>query len=161
MNKLITYSRRYFCSPVSCSFWKERIIHNFENTPLMSTLQAEITDLQHGNITISMPYDKKLSQHNGYLHGGIISSLVDASGGFSAISTFPPHSSGLTVEFKIHFLRPAVGIRFKSVASVIKLGKTLTICDIKFYSIDQDNNEILTAVSLQTIMCLTNKYIQT
>jgi uncharacterized protein (TIGR00369 family) len=62
-----------------------------------------------GEVTIEMPVRADLSQQHGYLHAGVVTSLIDTACGYAALSLMPPDSEVLTVEFKVNFLAPASG----------------------------------------------------
>jgi uncharacterized protein (TIGR00369 family) len=76
-----------------------------------------------------MPYDRRLTQQHGFLHGGIVSAGLDSACGFAALTTLPPESGILTIEFKINLLAPARGERFRFEGNVTKPGRTITVTD--------------------------------
>ena len=63
---------------------------------------------------------------NGTVHGGILCDLADATMGFAFTSLLRPSESGVTVEFKINFLRPVfAGDFIRASAKTLLAGKTL------------------------------------
>ena len=68
-----------------------------------------------------------------------------------------PASTGiLTVEFKTNLLAPARGERFAFRATVVKPGRTLTVCEARAYAM-QDGAETLIATMSGTLMALATR----
>jgi uncharacterized protein (TIGR00369 family) len=80
-------------------------------------------------VTITCGFDDGLTQQHGLFHGGVVASLVDVACGYAALSTMPADREVLTVEFKVHFLKPARTERLIAVGQVVQSGRTLTICE--------------------------------
>jgi uncharacterized protein (TIGR00369 family) len=93
----------------------------------MSTIGATMTAVEPGRIEITMPFRDDLTQHNGYMHAGIVATILDSACGYAALSLMPADVDALTVEYKINLLRPAVGDVLIARALVVKAGKTLTV----------------------------------
>ncbi len=94
----------------------------------MTTLGAELVLVTRGEVQISLPFSKQLSQQHGYVHAGAITSIVDSACGYAALTMAPPDCEVVTAEFKINLLRPAIGDRFLAVGKVQNAGKLLTVC---------------------------------
>src|SRR5580765_6977181 len=85
----------------------ERIRESFDRQGFMRTLGAILESVEPGTVTITCGFDKGLTQQHGLFHGGVVASLVDVACGYAALSVMPADREVLTVEFKIHFLKPA------------------------------------------------------
>ena len=105
----------------------EEVRKSFAAQSIMQLIGAELTRVEPGVVEISLPYRKDLTQQDGFLHAGIITTIADSAAGYAAFSLMPPGSSVLSVEFKVNLLRPAKGERFLARAEVIKPGQTLTV----------------------------------
>jgi len=105
-----------------------RVRSSFHLQQLMMTIGAEMTKVAPGEIHIEMPFSPALTQQHGYIHAGIITSIVDSACGYAAYTLMPAHSGVLTVEYKVNFLRPASGEKFVGIGRVIKPGRNLTVC---------------------------------
>jgi uncharacterized protein (TIGR00369 family) len=81
------------------------------------------------NVTITCGFEERLTQQHGLLHGGLLATLVDVACGYAALSVMPADREVLTVEFKIHFLKPAKTERVFAVGQVVQAGWTLTVCE--------------------------------
>src|SRR4249920_4149720 len=107
----------------------ERIRQSFDRQGFMRTLGATLESVESGTVTISSGFDERLTQQHGLLHGGVLASLVDVACGYAALSVMPADREVLTVEFKIHFLKPAKTDRLIVVGQVVQAGRTLTVCE--------------------------------
>jgi uncharacterized protein (TIGR00369 family) len=125
----------------------------FDGQPAMRTLGISIAALDAGEAELSMPYSASLAQHSGFIHAGIITTALDTACGMAAFTLRPPQSGILTVEFKTNLLNPAKGERFRFRASVVKPGRTPTVCEAKAFAI-QDGIETLVAAMAGTLMAL-------
>ena len=101
---------------------------SFEKQRFMSTLGAELACLQPGEVIIELPFSPGLTQQHGFLHAGVVASIVDSACGYAALTLMRNDAAVLTVEFKINLLRPASGTRFRATGKVLKAGKTLSVC---------------------------------
>ena len=118
---------------------------------LMATLGAEVTYVVPGACDIAVAFHPGLSQHHGFFHAGVTSSIADTSAGFAAFTLFQPGASVLTVEFKINLIAPAQGQRMIARGRVEKSGRTLTICRADVVCV-QDGIETPVALGLFTLM---------
>lgn len=106
----------------------QNIYQSFAAQGLMQTLGAELIHVSQGEVHIAMHPRPELSQQHGYIHAGALTSIVDSACGYAALTVAPPGCEILTVEFKVNFMRPAVADRFVAIGRVMKVGKTLTVC---------------------------------
>lgn len=107
-------------------------------------LEAVLTDSQYHqflgfrleefgdqSITIRLPYNELFytsADADGYIHGGMISTLIDVAG-YYAIFRFLNRPVP-TVDLHINFLRPGRAGDLLATATVVKLGRTVSIADI-------------------------------
>jgi len=95
----------------------------------MRTIGAVLESVEPGTVTITCPFGEGLTQQHGLLHGGVVASLADVACGYAALSMMPADREVLTVEFKVHFLKPANTDRIVAVGRVLQSGRTLTVCE--------------------------------
>jgi uncharacterized protein (TIGR00369 family) len=125
----------------------------FAAQPAMRTLGISLLRLEPGEVELSMVYSPELTQQNGFVHAGIITAGLDNACGIAAFTLMPKGSGILTVEFKTNLLAPAKGARFFFRASVIKPGRTLTVCEARAFAEDQ-GTETLIATMTGTLMAI-------
>lgn len=106
----------------------DRIASSFAAQGLMETLGAQLVLAQDGEVHIVLPFSKHLSQQHGYVHAGAITSVVDSACGYAALTKAPSGFNVVTAEFKVNFMRPAIGERFLAIGKVQSAGKMLSVC---------------------------------
>ena len=126
---------------------------SFARQAVMSTIGAELVSVVPGAVQISLPYRADLTQQNGYLHAGIVTTIADSACGYAAYTLMPPNSAVLSVEFKVNLLRPAKGEEFLAIAEVLKPGRTLTVVRADVFA-NHKSERVLVATMLGTMMCL-------
>ena len=90
----------------------------------------EVTVAEAGTVEIQMPWRSEVGQYSGFLHAGLIGTLIDTACGFAAATVAGPHL--LAANFSVNCLRPAQGQKFIARARVVKPGKSqvFTSCDL-------------------------------
>ena len=83
-----------------------------------------------GKAIIKLSYDRRFTQSQGFLHGGILATIADVAGCFAA-SSLEPQFCLATSEFKINLLERVKDESVTAYADVVKKGKTLVISEIK------------------------------
>jgi len=130
--------------------------HSFARQTAMTTIGAELVSVVPGAVQISLPYRADLTQQNGYLHAGIVTTIADSACGYAAYTLMPPNSAVLSVEFKVNLLRPAKGEEFLAIAEVLKPGRTLTVVRADVFA-NPKSERVLVATMLGTMMCLISR----
>jgi uncharacterized protein (TIGR00369 family) len=138
---------RQRCAPAV----EEAVRRSFARQSAMSSLGARLERVQKGEVTISLPFASSWTQQNGYIHAGILTTVLDSACGYAAMSGLPTPTEVLTVEFKTNFLSPAVGERFEARARVRRSGRTISVADADAFPLSA-GDERLVATMLATIM---------
>src|SRR5882724_8415720 len=133
--------------------YREIATDTFDRQRAMRTLGISIARLEPGEVDLAMPYSPDFTQQNGFVHAGIITAGLDSACGIAAFTLMPDGSDILTVEFKTNLLAPARGERFMFCATVVKPGRTLTVCEGRAYAL-HDGVETLIATMTATMMAL-------
>jgi uncharacterized protein (TIGR00369 family) len=92
-----------------------------------------------------------LTQQHNYIHAGIITTVVDSACGFAAYTLMSADSEVLTIEYKVNFMSPAKGDRFKGIGRVLKSGRNITVCTGDVIAIDKEKEKIV-ATMLATMI---------
>lgn len=124
---------------------------SFSAQPLMARIGARLTRLEPGLVEISMPFHAELTQHNGFLHAGIVTALADTACGFAALTLMPEGANVLSVEFKQNLLAPAVGESFVAKGQVLRAGRTISVCQGEVTAL-QESVSKLVATMLATMI---------
>ncbi len=107
---------------------EQRIALSFQSQGLMTTLDARLVSVADGEVHIELPFSPQISQQHGYVHAGAITTVVDNACGYAALTRAPAGCEVVTAEFKVNFVRPAIGERFLAIGKVINSGKLLSVC---------------------------------
>lgn len=105
----------------------DRVWRSFASQTFMKVLGAELTEVKAGEVAIELPFSPELCQQHGFLHAGVVTTLIDTACGYAAYTQIPLDMEILSVEFKVNFMAPAVGERLSAYGRVIRSGRTLTI----------------------------------
>jgi uncharacterized protein (TIGR00369 family) len=108
--------------------YEARVRASFARQRAMHTIGARIVRVEPGEVELTLPFRDDLTQQHGFLHAGIITTLVDSACGYAALSLMDNESAVLSVEYKVNLLAPAIGDRVRAVGRVIKPGRTLLVC---------------------------------
>ena len=133
--------------------YASRVRSSFDRQSIMSTLGAKLVAVEAGSASISMPYRADLTQQHGFLHGGIVSTLLDSALGYAAFSLMPADAEILTVEYKVNLVAPARGDSIEARGWVLKSGRTLTVCSGEAVAIT-NGEERLIATMQSTLMAV-------
>ena len=133
--------------------FESRVRSSFDLQQLMKTINAKLVQVSPGEVHIEIPFQQELTQQNGFIHAGIITSIVDSACGYAAYSLMTATSGVLTDEYKINLLSPAIGERFLAIGRVRKPGRTLTVCEGDVFA-HTEGEEKLVATMLATMMRL-------
>lgn len=117
--------------------------------PFSVLVGAKVESFTPQQVVVRVPFRQELTQHHGFVHGGLLATLSDITLTFMGGAVLG--LSILTSEFKINFLRPAQGQELIARGSVVAGGRrqAVTRCDI--YAV-QDGQEKLVATALGTIV---------
>ena len=107
---------------------QHRVAASYGAQGLMQTLGARLALVADGEVHIELPFSTQLSQQHGYVHAGAVTSVVDSACGYAALTRAPAGHEVVTAEFKINFLRPALGERFTAVGKLENAGRQLAVC---------------------------------
>ena len=111
----------------------------------------EIQRAGAGTVEIAMPWRKEVGQYSGFLHAGLVGTLIDTACGFAAATLVGPNV--LAAHFSVNCLRPAVGSRFIARAKVVKSGKlqVFTSCEL-FAQSGSEEKLVATGETLLTVV---------
>ncbi len=118
-----------------------------ESQPFSQLIGAELTQFEPGNAEISLTVRDDLKQQHGFVHGGIVSYLADNCLTYAGGSVL---GDSVTSEYKINYVRPALGERLIARSSVLSSGKRQAVCECKVFAL-KDGDESLVAVAQGTI----------
>jgi uncharacterized protein (TIGR00369 family) len=116
--------------------------------PFSVLLGAELVAFREGSAELKVPLRDELKQQHGFVHGGVISYAADNALTYAGGSVLGP--AVVTSEFKINYVRPAMGEFIVARATVIHSGKNQAVCRCDVY-VSKGGRESLCATSQGTI----------
>jgi len=105
-----------------------RIRDSFGRMRAMTTIGASVAAVRAGEVDVVLPFSAALTQQHGFVHAGVIATIIDTACGYAALTLMPMDAAVLTTEFKLHLLSPAKGERFIALGRVVRPGRKLMVC---------------------------------
>ena len=139
--------------PLNPSFAAD-VANNFAQQSVMKLIGARLALVEPGVVEIELPFRADLTQQDGFLHAGVITTVADSAAGYAAYTLMPAGSRVLSIEFKVNLLRPARGELFVARAEVIKAGRTLTVARADVFAVRTNSEKELVATMQGTMLCL-------
>jgi uncharacterized protein (TIGR00369 family) len=128
--------------------FERRVRESFSRQRVMQLIGADMTLVEPGIVEIEIPVREDLTQQDGFMHAGIVTTILDSACGFAAFTLMPANSSVLSVEFKVNLLAPAKGDLITARSEVKRFGRTLTVCTADAFA-----DEKICATMLATMIC--------
>ncbi len=116
--------------------FERTVRESFARQQFMHTLGARLTRVEPGAVDIELDFADALTQQNGFVHAGAITSIVDSACGYAALTLMPAATEVLSVEFKVNLIAPARSRKFLAQGRVLKSGRTLTVCQGEVYGLE-------------------------
>jgi uncharacterized protein (TIGR00369 family) len=74
-----------------------RVRASFGLQRVMATFGAELATVAPGEVEIVLPFREDLTQQHGYLHAGVVATLLDSACGYAALSLMPAGAAVVAV----------------------------------------------------------------
>ena len=116
--------------------------------PFSRLVRAEMTQYTTQVVELRVPITEQIQQQHGFVHGGVVSHLADNALTFAGGMALGP--GVVTSEYKINYVRPAVGDFLAARATAVHAGRTQAVCRCDVYAVS-DGTEKLCAVAQGTI----------
>jgi uncharacterized protein (TIGR00369 family) len=122
----------------------------FQRAAFIDGLGIRVTDLGPGWCESALDVAPRHGQQDGFVHAGVLATMGDHTAGGAAATLAAEGENVLTVEFKINFLRPALGDRLRCRSAILRQGRTLHVAESEVYA-RRDGNEKLVAKAMVTL----------
>lgn len=107
--------------------------------PFSKLMGTELQKFETGFAELSLEIEEHHKQQHGFAHGGVISYLADNALTFAGGSVL---GDSLTLEFKINYVRPALGQTLIARARVTANGKQQAVCHCDIYAINEGEEKL-------------------
>lgn len=94
-------------------------------------LGVELLALETGRVELAFAIRPEITQHHGFVHGGVLAAAADTVCSWAAASVA---GDVVTSNITVQFLSPAVGDRVRAVGQVLKSGKRQVSIEAKVYA---------------------------
>ncbi|NGO66958.1 PaaI family thioesterase [Streptomyces sp. SB3404] len=121
----------------------------------MALLGATLEVCEPGVVHIGLQCHERVMSHiPPAVHGGTVGMIADSAMGFAGLTLADVGEQGVTAEYKINFLAPAVGDQLIARGEVFKKGAKLTVATAEVVAVQPDGAEKKVAMSTATLIPL-------
>ncbi len=120
--------------------------------PFSALVGAMLERFDTEGTELRIPIRDALMQQYGFVHGGVLSYAADNAltfAGGAALGT-----AVVTSEYKINYMRPAMGRELVVRAKAVHAGKSQAVCRCDIFSVNEEGKETLCAIAQGTIVRL-------
>ena len=117
--------------------WIEWFKPFVNSSPYFSFLGMKLNNLTYGESFLELEVKKNHLQAHGVAHGGVLASLLDATGTLAAVTQIEGLQSATTVELKINFLSSVNKGKLLAHGRCIKLGRTIGVSEVSITNENQ------------------------
>ncbi|MCC6818166.1 MAG: PaaI family thioesterase [Bacteroidia bacterium] len=132
--------------------FKQYVLGKMQLNHFMNFIGFEPTNIDQGYVEGFIQLKQHHLQQNGFVHGGVTSTLADLVMGFAAYTLVPEGQGTVTSDLKVAYLRPGVGDVIIAKGRVIKAGNLLFYCEADIIVKNPEKGEVLIARGYAT-MC--------
>ncbi len=118
--------------------FKELIADKMSRQYFMHHNGMTLSKIEAGYIEAQAPLNKNLLQQDGFVHGGVTSSIADIVTGFAAFSLVKNDDRVVTSDLKVSYFNPGKGDTIFARGWVIKAGSRLHYCESEIYVIKDE-----------------------
>lgn len=126
----------------------QQVIENsFCEAAFIADLGIRLVDCGPGWCIAALELAPRHLQHTGIVHAGVQTTLADHTAGAAAMTVTPATAFILTVEFKMHLLRPGKGQSLWCKARVLKPGRNFHVVESEVFALDGDKKTLISKLS--------------
>jgi uncharacterized protein (TIGR00369 family) len=129
----------------------DRVRASFARQGAMEAIGARIACVEAGEVEIEIDFVPRLTQQHGFLHGGIVATILDSACGYAAMTLTGAQSEVVAVGYAVSFVAPARGIRVRAIGRVRRAGRRIIFCNGEALAVGDDGRETLVATMQSTI----------
>ena len=116
--------------------FEARVRASFDAQGAMALMGIRLVSAVPGAIEMVLDISEKVSQQQGFVHGGVVTAGLDSACGFAALTLAAPSVEVLTIEFKTSFFAPSKGQHLTFRSTVLKSGRRVSYCEAGAFSDD-------------------------
>ncbi len=120
-----------------------RLMGFFDTAPIKHTYGMDL-HYEGESAVFTLPYNPNFNQAIGGIHGGVLATLIDNAGWFTAAQFYKNWIA--TVEFNVRLLEPVKAVDLVAKGKLVRKGKRLATCEMEVC----DSSERLVALGSGT-----------
>lgn len=129
----------------------EKLVKDVNKRSTFNTwLGINVAKVDVGEVELQIQWREEFGQYSGYLHAGIVGTLIDTACGFAGLTV--TDSKFLASNFSVNFLRPAVGDLFSARARIVKPGRLQIFARCDVYGITGEQEKLV--ANGETLLCV-------
>lgn len=121
----------------------EKLTEFFETSIRFNAfLKMKVEKLETGFARLRIPFFKELvgDPFRPALHGGVVSTLIDTTGGIAAFTAVKPGDLLSTVDLRVDYLRPAGEHDLIAEGKVLRVGNRVAVSDVFVFQEDSEKH---------------------
>jgi len=122
--------------------------------PFSVLIGAELAALEPGRCELAVTITDALKQQMGFAHGGVVSYLADNALTYAGGTAM--RVPVVTSEYKINYVRPAIGERLIARARAVHVSQSQAVCQCEVFA-QRGGEEKLCAIAQGTIAKLSDR----
>ncbi len=115
--------------------FRNRVLGIWNRANFIQDLGMKLESFEPGRVKTSLVVESRHLQQNKFIHAGVMATLADHSAGGAGGTLIAAKEVILTVEYKINFLRPAIGDSLICIAEVFQHGKTIIVAQSDVFTV--------------------------
>ena len=121
--------------------------------PFNKYLGMEVAKLAEGSARLEVPFRPELvgDPTRPALHGGVMSTLIDACGGAAVFTLIDPPEKISTIDLRVDYLRPGELQRIACEATVVRMGNRVASVDMRVFHPDNESRLIATGKGVYSV----------
>lgn len=120
----------------------QRVRDLFKKAAFIADVGYELAGVGPGWAETSLAVTARHGQAERFVHAGVLATMADHTAGAAAATLVGPSEVVVTVEYKVNFLKPALGDSLRCRAEVLRPGKSLSVVEAKVYAGDEQKKPV-------------------
>jgi uncharacterized protein (TIGR00369 family) len=125
--------------------------HKIAVNQFLKHIDFKIDKIEPGVIEGHIDFQEFHQQQDGWVHGGVISTICDMVAGYASYSMVEEGQRVVTVEIKISYFNPGKGERIFGRGQVLKTGRRFHFCESEVYARGADGANYTIAKATTTM----------
>lgn len=108
---------------------RELLVRLFDRAPIKHALGMDLEYDEQGRAVFTLPYNPRFDHFLGGIHGGVMATLLDNAGWFTAAAYYPNWVS--TIEFHVRLLEWAAKETLTSRGWIVRRGSRMAVAEME------------------------------